>query len=260
MRRGRNLVAGTYSYSGDHLRTGWHSHDIHQLECALVGLAEVEDHSGHYLLPPQQAAWIPAGVQHLSTLHTAVTTVSVFFDPELVVAAPVDRVRIVAVTPLLREMILHATRWPIDRPRDDATADAFFVALAGVVRETVESESPLRLPNSPDPLVAAAMAVTRDRLRRVTIGEVAGAVGTSPRTLRRHFRVSAGMSWRTYLLHARLLHAMTLLAQPTTTVLDAALSVGFDSPTGFARAFMAHCGETPSAYRSRLIEAQLREG
>ena len=43
-------------YEGDALITGWHSHEVHQIEYAVHGVVEVETDTAHYLLPPQQAA------------------------------------------------------------------------------------------------------------------------------------------------------------------------------------------------------------
>jgi AraC-like DNA-binding protein len=251
VRNGTGCLAGSYCYQGERLATGSHYHDLHQLEYALAGLVEVKDNSGHYLLPPQQAAWIPAGVLHESTLHSSVRTVSVFFEPRLI-AHPGDRVRILAIAPLIREMITYATRWPISRDQSDQLADAYFLALAQLVGEALEYEAPLRLPTCSDPLVTAAMTYTQDHLQFVSIDQVAKAVGASQRTIRRRFESQVGMSWRTYLLQARLLKAMAFLVQPDTTILQVALTVGFNSPNAFTRAFVNHCGETPSAYRRRL--------
>src|SRR5436190_8853245 len=106
MRRGRRLLAGSFFYEGDRVVTGWHSHDLHQLEYALSGMVDVETASARYLLPPQQAAWIPAGLQHETTINTAVRSVSVFFDRKLIRAAG-DRARILAISPLVREMMVY---------------------------------------------------------------------------------------------------------------------------------------------------------
>lgn len=46
---------------GPHLVTGWHFHDVHEIEYACRGMVEVKTKAAHYLLPPHQAAWIPAG-------------------------------------------------------------------------------------------------------------------------------------------------------------------------------------------------------
>ena len=77
------LRAGTYPFASDALVADWHTHDLHQLQYAAEGVVEVETGDAHYLLPPRQAVWIPAGVPHRTTLRRA-QTVSVFFAPGLV--------------------------------------------------------------------------------------------------------------------------------------------------------------------------------
>ncbi|MBL7502667.1 helix-turn-helix transcriptional regulator [Frankia sp. CNm7] len=255
LRRGGAALGGGHLYEGDRLVTGWHSHDLHQIEYAVSGVVEVETAAGHYLLPPQQAAWIPAGLEHQSTMNTAVRTVSVMFDPSIV-PHPGDRARILAVSPLIREMMIYALRWPIFRLETDDVSDGFFRTLGHLVAETLDHEEPLSLPTSADPVVAAAMAYTREHLGSVTAAQVGHAVGVSERTLRRQFAATLGMSWRTYLLQARLLRAMALLAEPGPSVLDVSLAVGFDNVSAFARAFAQRCGETPSTYRRRVTAAQ----
>jgi AraC-like DNA-binding protein len=253
MRGDAPVRAGTYPYDGPDLVTGWHSHDLHQIEYAFTGVAEVETSTAHHLLPPQQAVWIPAGLTHRTTLK-GVRSVSVFFEPAMVPEVD-DRARILAAEPVIREMILYGVRWPITRSSSDATADAFFDALAKIAFEWLDHETPLSLPTSRDPDVAAVMAYTGDHLAEVTVGAVCQAVGWSERTLRRRFLQSTGMSWRSYLVKSRLLRAMALLAEPGPSVLEIATSVGFESVSAFTRSFGRHCGETPSAYRARVTAA-----
>ena len=136
LRRGGHALGGSYLYQGDGLITGWHSHEVHQIEYAIGGVVEVETASAHYLLPPQQAAWIPAGLEHQATMNPDVRTVAVMFDRELV-ADGGDRARILAVSPLIREMMIYGLRWPIDRPEGDAVSDAFFRTLANLVVEAL---------------------------------------------------------------------------------------------------------------------------
>jgi AraC-like DNA-binding protein len=254
LRRGGEALGGAYIYEGDRLVTPWHSHDLHQIEYAVAGVVEVATAAGHYLLPPQQAAWIPAGLEHQATMNTAVRTVSVMFDPRIVPNAG-DRARILAVSPLIREMVIYALRWPIARAQADEVSDGFFQTLARLVGESLDHEEPLSLPTSADPVVAAALAYTREHLDTVTAAAVSHAIGVSERTLRRQFAAVLGMSWRAYLLQARLLRAMALLAEPGPSVLDVSLAVGFDNVSAFARAFAQRCGETPSAYRRRVSAA-----
>jgi AraC-like DNA-binding protein len=250
MRGGSPVRAGTFAYDGVDLVTDWHSHDLHQIEYAFEGVAEVETDSAHYLLPPQQAVWIPAGLTHRTTLKR-VRSVAVFFDPAMVEGAN-DRVRILAATPLIREMIVYAARWPIARPVSDQVADAFFDALALLVVDWLAHEAPLCLPTSSDPTLQAVMDYTNANLAHVTIADVCATVGISDRSLRRQFGAAAGMTWRQYLLQSRLMRAMALLTEPGRTVIDVATAVGFDSVSAFTRAFVRLTSETPTAYRRRV--------
>jgi AraC-like DNA-binding protein len=251
LRRGGRALGGSYLYEGDALLTGWHSHDVHQIEYALGGVVEVETASAHYLLPPQQAAWIPIGLEHQATMNPDVRTVAVMFDAGLIPDAG-DRARILAVSPLIREMMIYALRWPIDRADGDAVSDSFFRTLAHLVSEALDHEAALSLPTSEHPIVAAAMAYTKKHLDSVTADQVSRSVAVSERTLRRLFQDTLGLPWRTYLLHARMLRAMALLTAPGQSVQETATAVGFDSLSSFTRAFALFCGETPSSYRRRV--------
>ena len=237
------LPGGGHLYQGEELTTGWHVHDVHEIEYAVRGTVEVETAAGHHLLPPHQAAWIPAGLRHRTTLHAGVRTLAVVVAPDHV-PDPGGRVRIIAVSALLREMMLSS----VGRPG----SGTFLRALGEVVAEALEDERPLSLPVSPDPIVSAATTYTRAHLAGVTIGEVARVVGVSERTLRRLFTARLGMSWRSYLLRARMLRGLTLLSDPGRTVLEVSIAVGFDDAGAFARSFARHCGETPSAYQRRV--------
>jgi AraC-like DNA-binding protein len=253
LRRSGRALGGSYLYEGDALITGWHSHEVHQIEYAVHGVVEVETDSAHYLLPPQQAAWIPAGLEHQAVMNPDVKTVAVMFDPSLIPQTD-GRARIIAVSPLVREMMLYALRWPIDRAHGDRVSDDFFRTLAALVCEALDHEAPLSLPTSDHPIVAAAMAYTKLHLDSVTADDVARAVSVSERTLRRLFAEATGLSWRTYLLHARMLRAMALLADSTRSVQDTSTTIGFESLSAFSRAFSQFCGETPSAYRKRVAD------
>ncbi|WP_344824748.1 helix-turn-helix transcriptional regulator [Actinocorallia longicatena] len=247
LRGGGGMPTGSFGFEGDLRRAAWHVHDLHQLEYAFEGVVDVETEAARYRLPSRLAVWIPAGLPHVSTFREA-RTVSVFFDPVLVRETG-RRARVLPVDPLLREMIVYAARWPVGRWSGDQTGDAFLEALAHLVVERLDEERPFALPNSADPLVRAVMGYTDAHLGSVTLAGVCRAVAVSERTLRRRFQAETGMTWRRYLLHSRLLRAITLLSGTDRTVLAIATEVGFDSPSAFTRAFAAHTGQTPAVFR-----------
>lgn len=250
LRTDPSVTAGTFEWRGPDLSTGWHRHPYHQLEYAFTGTIEVETTAGRYLLPPQQAVWIPAGLAHTTRMR-AVHSVSAFIDPS-VASAPDDRARVLAAAPVLREMLAFALRWPIGRPVGDPAAEVFFAALATVTLDRLDHESPLHLPTSDDPVVAAAVADLERHLDSATATSTARRIGVSERTLRRRFVDRLGVSWQDYLRQCRLLRAAALLAEQDRAVIDVATTVGFDSPSSFTRAFRHLLGETPSEYRRRM--------
>jgi AraC-like DNA-binding protein len=257
MRAGSPVRAGSWPEDADVVAI-WHTHELHQLLYAFEGVAEVETDGSRHLLPPQQAAWIPAGLPHQTTLRK-VRTVAVFFEPSMVPGHD-DRVRVLSAAAPVREMIVYAARWRIDRPASDPTADAFFTALALLTADWLDTaEAPLRLPTSAVPVVAAIMRHTEEHLSDVDEPSVCAAVGISERSLRRTFKAETGTSWREYRTTSRILRAMTVLAEHDRSILDTATAVGFESLSGFDRAFRRLTGERPVDYRRRIRDAAMRD-
>src|ERR1700755_1997969 len=76
-------AGGSLRYDGDErLVTGWHFHDVHEIEYACRGMVEVETEAGHYLLPPHQAAWIAAGLRHKTTLNAGTRTLALLLSQD----------------------------------------------------------------------------------------------------------------------------------------------------------------------------------
>jgi AraC-like DNA-binding protein len=248
MRQGGRCTAGAFIYEGEPVTTPRHAHDLHQLEYVVQGVLEVETDAGAYVLSERQAAWIPAGLGHISTIDTRVRSVSIFLHPVHLQPTRQDA-GIVLVSPLIRQMIIYACRWPIERKSSDAIADAYFHCFAALLAELLESQSPFSLPTTTHPQLAAALKHTRTTLADITIDDAARAAGMSPRSLRRLCNRELQMTWRDYTQHARLMRAAALLADPELSILQVATRVGFDSASSFTRAFRGAWGRPPSAYR-----------
>jgi AraC-like DNA-binding protein len=226
----------------------WHYHDMHQIQYAFEGSIELEDRHGRHLLPRSIAGWIPAGVEHRDSVHK-VRSVAILLSPDMVADAG-DRVRVIKVSPLMREMMAEAARWPLGGAQDE-TAESFFAAFGRLCREWITHEAPFSLPSSTDSHVAAAMTYTRANLADSTLDQASRAAGASERTLRRRFQAALGMGWDDYRRRARLLAAAEALSDGTCSVAQIAAEVGFESQSAFAKAFQQFTGETPRTFRRR---------
>ncbi|ARS27495.1 AraC family transcriptional regulator [Sphingomonas sp. KC8] len=248
---GLTTPAGTGFDFRDPMRAvhyGWHAHPYHQLLYAISGTTQIETHAARLFLPPGRAAWIPAGLRH-RTLISDVDGASLYFAPEAV-PQPGARLRILIATPIMREMILHALRWPQGTSAADPLAQSFFATLALLCGEWLESELPLSLPRATSPAITRAMDRAIADPATMTQADALAAAHMSERSFRRAFSSETGMSWQAWLGQARILAAMALLAQGQR-VTDVAADVGFQSLSAFAKAFARLTGEVPTEYRRR---------
>ena len=155
------------------------------------------------------------------------------------------------VSPLMREMIMEAMRWPIAEPVPPI-GRAYLEALAMLCGEWIQSEVRLALPASADPRIRKAMGYTRQHLATTDLAAVCRVAGLSERSLRRHFRAATGMTWEEYRRRCRLARAIVLLGDAKLTIGAIADEVGFESQGAFAKALRALIGERPSDYRRRI--------
>ncbi|MGW5157267.1 AraC family transcriptional regulator [Nonomuraea wenchangensis] len=215
-----------------------HRHDTHQIVYARRGVLSVTTGAGVWVAPANRAIWVPAGTVHEHRAHgdTDLRLIGLTGNP-----LALDRPAVLAVDPLLRELIVAYTGEPGDL--GDGERGRLLAVLLDRLRRAPEQA--FHLPAPTDPRLAAVCAtLERDPADRRTLGELATGAGASERTLARLFRNELGMSfpqWRTQL---RLHHALLLLADglPVTAV---AHRCGWASASAFIDVFRRALGYTP---------------
>lgn len=230
----------------------WHTHDYHQLIYAIAGSILIETAAGRHLLPAGRAAWIPAAARH-RTLVSDVEGASLYFAPGAVADAQ-NRVRILVASPVMREMILHALRWPLGASDTDPVAASFFRTLGLMCAEWLESELPLALPSAAHPGIRRAMDCAAADPGQASLARILAAAAMSERTFRRTFSRETGMTWQAWLTQARIMEAASRLTGGER-VTDVAAQVGYASLSAFAKAFRELTGENPAAFRRRVGSA-----
>ncbi|MCO5985223.1 helix-turn-helix transcriptional regulator [Actinoallomurus spadix] len=220
----------------------WHDHARHQLIYPSRGVLEVSTGAGAWVVPPHRAVWIPATMPHAHRAHGHTEMRTLLFEPA-VNPLRLDEPTVLAVTPLLREVIVALT--------DDT-------GLTGRQRHNLETVAldqlcrvealALRLPAPADPRLRDLTAILADDpADRRTLAELGRAVGASERTLSRLFRDQTGMTFPQWRAQLRLHHSLTLLATGAP-VTEVATSSGFRSPSAFIDAFRQAFGVTPGRY------------
>jgi AraC-like DNA-binding protein len=219
-----------------------HQHDDHQIVYAGRGALTVTTGTGTWVTPATRAIWIPAGTVHAHKAHGDLELHLVGLpatDNPLGLHTPT----VLAVAPLLRELILAHTRPPLDDSPERTRLRAVLLD-----RLRASPQQPLHLPTPTSPLLRNLCDLLRaDPADNRTLAALGRNVGASDRTLSRLFKSDLGMTfpqWRTQL---RLHHALVLLADntPVTTV---AHRCGWSSASAFIDVFRRTFGHTPGTH------------
>ena len=239
------LTGATYSELGHRDTIDWHYHDVPQLVYPSSGVLSISAAGGTWVVPPQRAVWIPAGVPHAHRAHGRVQMRTLAF-PAAPQEADGENPAVVAVSPLLREVIVALTTDDKNQGRDERQrANLRSVALDELRRV---DQLPVRLPAvRDDRLRAIADMLVADPADERTLAGFGTVVGASERTLSRLFREEAGMSFPQWRTQFRLLRALLLLADGTP-VTSTALACGWSNPSAFIDTFRRAFGATPGRF------------
>jgi AraC-like DNA-binding protein len=216
-----------------------HSHDLAQIVFAKRGVMRVHTTAGVWVVPPDRALWMPAGVTHWIHCRTAAAMRTIYLAQEAG-ASLGGCALVLSASPLLREIILRL----VEGGHGDAVP--LLAVLVGELATVLVA--PLHLPEPKDPrLQRVCAALVADPGATTGLAAHARAAGASPRTLMRLFPADTGLSFRAWQRQLRLLVALERLAegQPVTAI---ALDLGYASPSAFIATFKAATGVTPGRY------------
>jgi AraC-like DNA-binding protein len=224
-----------------------HSHERAQLIYGTAGTMRVAAAGGIWIVPPQRALWMPAGVVHSIAMLDRVTMRTLYVRDDAVADMP-RSCQVLPVSPLLRELIVRATELPLQYDEEGPAGHVIALLLAEL--HGLQS-LPLQLPMPQEgrlrALCLALLAAPGDQR---TLREWARTINASERTVARLFQSETGLSFGAWRQQARLLEAMGRLGSgaPVTQV---ALDLGYDSVSAFSAMFRRAAGASPSAYRHR---------
>ncbi|WP_243881713.1 AraC family transcriptional regulator [Shewanella algae] len=224
----------------------WHSHNWHQLVFPASGLLQTQVRDTRFILPHNGALFIPATQEHESRVLVDTQFIGLYLDPAYSQGFP-TQAKPLAVSPFLRELLLHLTQAPSPQASDAR------LRLLAVLKDEVIQSAPYRLglllPKDKRLLRIFDEQVARPALE-MTLAQWAERVGASERTLSRLFARELGCSYPLWRQHLRLLSSLTQLEQGET-VQQVAFQAGYQSDSAFICAFKGLFDQTPHQYRSQ---------
>jgi AraC-like DNA-binding protein/quercetin dioxygenase-like cupin family protein len=224
--------------------TGLHAHPRCQLLYAIEGVMIVRSAAGAWVVPPNRAVWLVAGLDHEVRMCGAVKIRTVFVDPHAAPQLPQTSC-VIAVSPLMRELIVAAMGVPLDYGPDNRD-ERLMRLLLDELREV--DVLPLHLPMPRDArlkTICESLVARPDDVS--TIDLWARELKVTPKTIHRLFSRETGLTFGQWRQQARLLFALERLAQGER-IINVALDSGYASQSAFTAMFRKHFGMPPTAF------------
>ena len=197
-----------------------------------------------WLIPPDRAIWIPAGVEHAITMHSEVEMRSIYLRAALV-PQMAKTCEVVNVTPLLRELLLRACDLKTLSVRRSHEANVLTL-LVDEIQNASRFRLRLRFPTDERALRFARACLGHKTSRRA-VSDLMRDTGASRRTLERIFRLETGISLGHWTRQASLMEAIRRLGQGHK-VAAVADECGYASVSAFVAMFRRELGVTPAKY------------
>lgn len=222
-----------------------HSHERAQFLYAVSGSMKLSFAAGCWVIPPQRAVWIPPNYEHQTGSIGELEMRTLYIRPEACPPCAPNEPRMIAVTPLLRELVLRIVKMPVEY--EEGGQDGRIVATAlGEIDWT--PLDPVNLPSLAD--------VRLQQMERMlvanpgdagTLADWAVRLELSTRTLTRLIRRETGLSFQVWRDHIRTFAAIPMLAEGRPLI-EIAIAVGYETAWSFTVMFKRVTGVLPSRY------------
>jgi len=226
-----------------------HSHERAQLIYASAGVMLVTTDQASFIVPPQRAVWVPAGVEHETYVRSRLSLRTLYLSHEASVGLPAV-CRVIEISDLLRELIVEAAKIPVEydvNGRDGRVMDLILAELHAM------RHAPLQVPMPRNVrLIRVCTAILRDPAQNDALDDWAEASGMGRRTFTRTFRRETNISFATWRQNVRLMEALSRLALGQS-VTDVAFTVGYSSSSAFTAMFRRTFGVPPTRYLSEQV-------
>jgi AraC-like DNA-binding protein len=223
-----------------------HVHEHHaQIMYAVKGSMTVLTAEGIWVLPPQRALWIPAGVTHTFKHSRPVSLRTVYVRADTASIPDWDHCSVLNVGTLVRELILACAQLPSEYPDDSREARLGIVLLDHLA---LLQQDAFYLPEPTDKrAVRAANLIKQNPNDTRPIKEIASEVGASARTLERLFSAQTRMGFGAWRQRLRMMVALENLAAGES-VSSTAATIGYESSSSFIAVFRSVFGCSPAKY------------
>lgn len=225
-----------------------HSHNWGQLIYACEGVMLVSTATERYIIPPEQAVWIVAGVVHDVVAITPVHLISFYFDEQQSTLLS-KQSGVLQINQFLKTLIREASSIGSDYLWSGP--DGLLLRLI-LNRLTSAAPVTLQLPFPTDPKLLKILFMQQQqpglKYDLTTWGRI---VGASSRTLSRSFKRQTGLTYNQWRQRLTVHVAISQMAEGQS-IANIASTLGYESISAFGHMFKQNTHMTPGEYRDRI--------
>lgn len=233
-----------------------HRHARDQLLYAAAGTMRVRTEAHSWIVPPDRALYVPAGVEHAVMMRGPLEMRTLYIDPAAIAGLPRTPV-VIAARDLLRALVLAL----LDEPVTYAAGSRASRIAALVLDEIVRAEPlALSIPMPSDRrLLKLCEALIEAPDSPQSLDDWADRTGASRRTLARLFLAECQMSFTAWRQRVRFHSALDRLSLGEP-VADVARGHGYRSASAFSAAFRQVLGLTPRQLAQPTVHLAVNAG
>jgi len=241
----RPVVAyGVMARDFEGIELDFHRHAKGQIMLVQRGALSCEVEGGLWIVPPRSAIWIPGGALHSVKITGALEGYNAFVATSIGERLPAVCCA-VAVSPLLRELLLRSSKLPLLYEEGGANSRLMAVLVDELAAAEVEN---LHLPMPVDPRLRRITVEMMERPGvRGTLASWAKRAGMSARTLERRISEETGMSFGRWRQQLGIVLAVQWLAGGAS-IQAVAADLGYESVPSFVTMFRKALGTSPGRY------------
>ena len=224
--------------------TGFHRHRKAQCVMAVSGVLTCEEGGGIWIVPPQDALWIPPGLEHRITMAGSVEGYNAFIEPAAARGLPPASCTI-AATPLLRELLIRTAQYPLDVPEVGMESRVASLLLEEIA---IAEAGGMHLPMPKDERLRAVFhSIVESPADRGTLAAWAGRHEMSERSFARLVVAETGMSFGRWRQQLGIILAIQRMAEGAS-VQQVSYDLGYESVGSFVTMFRKAMGTSPGRY------------
>lgn len=216
-----------------------HTHNRAQLTYVEEGYQYFHIDQKIYLVPQNHVIWIPSGKPHRITSEAKTVNLILFLFKSGLKEDFYENVQVFAIPPVLREMLLYATKWN-KLLEDDEEQGIFFKAILKSLPHFCKESNYLEVPVPTDArLIPVCNYINSNFKYNLNIDILAEKAQMSVRSLQRIFKHETGITLQKYLQLIRILKSVELIDMKQYTLSEVGFKVGYQSLSAFTSSYFS---------------------